>query len=145
MLDPEHDPDEINLVIKAKEYSENVQKLMEELNNYDLKKRSAIPISTADGITLIKVKDLVSIEVNKNETTIHTLTKDYLTHERLYKLIDKLSGTQVVQISKSVAINLDHLIELEAGFSGTMVAKLTNRKEYVSRSFIPVLKKTLGL
>ncbi|BDR58025.1 LytTR family DNA-binding domain-containing protein [Xylocopilactobacillus apicola] len=144
-LDPRREDAEVELVVKAQEYDEDIKQLMAYLKQYASANRATIAINTADGISLVKIKEIVSVEVNKNETTIHTLTKDYVTHERLYKLLELLQGSEIIQISKSVAINLDHLIELSAGFSGTMVASLTNRQEYVSRSFIAALKKRLGL
>lgn len=136
---------EISVEIKAAKYSTEVANLMEYLKNYSRNYPDILPLNTSNGIILVKVKEIEALEVNHNETTVYTLKQAHTVREPLYKLLQQLRGTKIIQISKSSAINLAYLSSLEAGFSGTMVAKLNSRKAYVSRSFIPNLKKELGL
>ena len=43
-------------------------------------------------------------------------------------------------------INLNHLLSLEAGFTGNMIAKLNfDQRADVSRKYLPELERRLGL
>ena len=51
-----------------------------------------------------------------------------------------------MQVSKSASINLKYLKSVEPYFNGVMVLNLKDgEKEYISRKYVPSLKKYLGL
>ena len=58
----------------------------------------------------------------------------------------RLLGRGFMQISKQTIINLSYIKSVEAGFSGTLLLKLKNGlSDYVSRKYLPELKKYLGI
>ena len=62
----------------------------------------------------------------------------------MYELLDIL-GKDFMQVSKSAAINLKYLESVEPSFNGVMLLHMKNgEKEYISRKFVPQLKKYLG-
>ena len=64
----------------------------------------------------------------------------------MVRVEDGQLGKQFMQISKTTLINLSYMDSIEPGFSGTLLLKLKNGcKDYVSRKYLPELKKYLGL
>ena len=85
------------------------------------------------------------IRIEEGNTIIHTEMGKYYSGKRLYEMI-RLLGRGFMQISKQTIINLSYIKSVEAGFSGTLLLKLKNGlSDYVSRKYLPELKKYLGI
>lgn len=78
--------------------------------------------------------------------TYYTNDETLVAHGTLIMVLQKLDASLFVQVSKQNVINLDGLLSLEAGFSGSMVAVMRRGiKIDVSRRYLPELKRHLGL
>ena len=71
---------------------------------------------------------------------------EYVLHLRLCDLEEKLDPRFFVRISHSEIINLRNVIHFDLSFAGTICVKLSNgEKSYVSRRYVPKIKKILGI
>ena len=56
--------DQIDVLVSSQDLSPNVQRLMDYISLYQAESPSILPIKTADRIEMLKVEDLVSIDVD---------------------------------------------------------------------------------
>ncbi|CAK1242387.1 DNA-binding response regulator [Fructobacillus cardui] len=105
-----------------------------------------LSVKTADEIILLKVADLILIDVEAGQLVITTTNRQVLAKERLGHFVDRLGQANFVQISKHAVINLDHLQSLSNSFSGNMTAELAGGNQaLVSRRYVKALMAHLGL
>ncbi len=98
-----------------------------------------------DRFVVIRPDEVYMIRVENKETMIYTENERFYTRKRLYEVLEKL-GTGFMQISKQSVIRLSRVKSVEAGFSGTLMLKLSNGlTDYVSRTYLPDFKKYLGM
>nr|WP_282570657.1 LytTR family DNA-binding domain-containing protein [Fructobacillus parabroussonetiae] len=82
-----------------------------------------LSFKTADGIQLVRMADVIYVDVSKTELLIYT-TKDLLvTKGTLTQLLARMKNGNFVQVSKHAAVNIAHLERLENSFSGSMLAR----------------------
>ncbi len=143
--DPLLGPDDLNIIVNAVTKNDKVINLLNYLDKYDQKSSSLIPIKTEDRILTIKQIELIKVEVTKNILSFYTKSDVIQANGRLYQVLTKLNEN-FVQVSKHGIINLNHLLSLEAGFTGNMIAKLNfDQRADVSRKYLPELERRLGL
>ena len=115
-------PDDLNITVNAVTKNDKVINLLNYLDKYDQKSSSLIPIKTEDRILTIKQIELIKVEVTKNILSFYTKSDVIQANGRLYQVLTRLNEN-FVQVSKHCIINLNHLLSLEAGFTGNMIAK----------------------
>ena len=94
-------------------------------------------------IVVIGKKDLYMIRAEDGRTRFYTADAAYETAKPL-KDFEKLSG--FMRISKFCIINLETIKRFDPMFSGSMQVTLKNgSKDYISRKYLPEVKKYLGL
>lgn len=143
--DPLLGPDDLNITVNAVTKNDKVISLLNYLDKYDQKSSSLIPIKTEDRILTIKQIELIKVEVTKNILSFYTKSDVIQANGRLYQVLTRLNEN-FVQVSKHGIINLNHLLSLEAGFTGNMIAKLNfDQRADVSRKYLPELERRLGL
>ncbi|CAJ1201924.1 LytTR family DNA-binding domain-containing protein [Companilactobacillus nantensis] len=136
---------EIDVTVKAANFSNEVQELMRKLEELSAK-FSAIPLSVDDRVVMVQIEQIIAIEVLENELTVYTHERNYQLRGQLKKMVERINDGNFVQISKNTVINLNHLDSLEAAFSGNMTAFLTDGLKFsVSRKYLTGLKKQLGM
>ena len=98
-----------------------------------------------DSIIALKPEEIFMVRIDNGKTSVYGKTKIYTCPRRLYE-IEELLGNEFLQISKSTLINLNYLKSVEPAFNGMMLVNLKNGcRDYVSRKYLPSLKKYLGL
>ena len=96
-----------------------------------------------DRIVVIRRKDLFLIRVEEGRTRLYTEKSVYDTARPL-RDFESLPG--FMRISKFCIINLDEIRCFDPMFSGTMQVTLKNGlKDYISRKYLPDMKRYLGL
>lgn len=102
-------------------------------------------IKTADDIQVVTQSDILFVESFGNDLSLTCNNKQTLmTRKTLKQFLAGDTAQLFVQISKSMAINLNALIRMEATFSGNYYAFLTNEiRVTVSRRFIKGILKRL--
>lgn len=105
-----------------------------------------MPVKTAVRTELLRVSDLILVDVDGSALILETTQGRLLTNDRLYKFRQRLANPDFVQVSKHALININHLKALENSFSGNMLAILTGKiKTDVSRRYLSELERRLGL
>ncbi len=71
---------------------------------------------------------------------------EFLLRMRLYEAEERLAGRRFVRISHSELVNLDWAESFDTGLSGTICVRLRDGSaSYVSRRFLPSIRKILGI
>ncbi|MHA8110333.1 LytTR family DNA-binding domain-containing protein [Lactobacillaceae bacterium Melli_B4] len=139
-------PDEIKLVVNAQQLTPNVVDLINQLSHLRTTSSKVLPLSIDDRVEMVDLGTIIAIEVFGNDLTVETEDRDYSLRGQLKAILSKLNDARFIQIARGIAINIDHLNSLEAGFSGNMTAFLDRQiKLNVSRKYLPALKERLRM
>lgn len=131
-------------VIHAGELTPEIAELAREISQFGNGKGVIIG-SLDERMVVIDPEHIVLIRVESEKVYIVTDENTYRIGKRMYELLEIL-GKDFMQVSKSAAINLKYLESVEPSFNGVMLLHMKNgEKEYISRKFVPQLKKYLGL
>ncbi|MGT2666771.1 LytTR family DNA-binding domain-containing protein [Streptococcus rifensis] len=140
------DRDVIDVTVRSQSLTPPVQQFLDYLATYQAEAPAIIPIKTADRIEMLRVEDLILVEVNGTSLVLETTRGPFIISDRLYRFQERLSNPDFVQVSKQSLININHLDYLEDAFSGAMTAFLTKKlKTNVSRKYLKDLATRLGL
>lgn len=97
-------------------------------------------------IEMLEQADLIRIYANSGKVYAVTNKGEYILRLRLYEIENRLPSNQFVRISNSEIINLKKVNNFDLSFTGTICVKLLNgTTTYVSRRYVPKLKKILGI
>lgn len=98
-----------------------------------------------DRMVVLKPEEISVIRVENEKVYVVSGKETYRVTKRMYELLESLGG-EFMQVSKSAAINLKYLESVEPSFNGIMLLHLKGGgQEYISRKYVPELKKYLGL
>jgi DNA-binding LytR/AlgR family response regulator len=131
-------------VIHTAELTPEIAELAREISQFQSGKAVLIG-NLDDRMVVIDPEKIVLIRVESEKVYIVTEEATYRIGKRMYELLEVL-GKDFMQVSKSAAVNLKYLESVEPSFNGVMLLHMKNgEKEYISRKFVPQLKKYLGL
>lgn len=134
----------ITIQIEAKEYNEEVKKLMELLQNTE-KGFDKIVVEQEEKFYFLEKGEIEKIYSQNGTVYVDTVQGTFESKERLYELEEKLNKN-FVRISKSVLVNVEEIQSLEMEFNGKMKMNLKSGDvEYTSRFYLKDIKKALGL
>ena len=107
--------------------------------------RNVIIGNLDERMVIIEPEKIVLIRVESEKVYAVTEDETYRVGKRMYELLEVL-GKEFMQVSKSAAINLSYLESVEPSFNGIMLLNMKNgEKEYISRKYVPGLRKYLGI
>lgn len=107
--------------------------------------RNVIIGNLDERMVIIEPEKIVLIRVESEKVYVVTEDDTYRVGKRMYELLEVL-GKEFMQVSKSAAINLSYLESVEPSFNGIMLLHMKNgEKEYISRKYVPGLRKYLGI
>lgn len=136
----------IEVLVRSGKYDQAVQDVLDYLARFNQEKTEVLPVKTTMRTELLRVLDLILIDVDGSSLILETRHGRLVTNDRLYKFRSHLNNPDFVQVSKHAALNINHLKALESSLSGNMLALLTNDiKTDVSRRYLSDLEKALGL
>lgn len=136
----------IEVLVRSGKYDQAVQDVLDYLARFNQEKTEVLPVKTAMRTELLRVSDLILVDVDGTSLILETTNGRLITTDRLYKFRERLNNPDFVQVSKHAVLNINHLKALESSFSGNMLALLTNDiKTDVSRRYLSDLEKALGL
>lgn len=99
-----------------------------------------------DKIEIIEQDDLIRIYANAGRVFAVTSHGEYVLRLRLYEAEERLNPKQFIRISNSEIINLKKVKNFDLRVTGTICVRLANdTTTYVSRRYVPVIKKILGV
>ncbi len=124
--------------------------MTEDVNNIVKKLSEDVPQIISgykdEKIKILEQADLIRIYANSGKVFAVTDKGEYILRHRLYELEKRLPVHQFIRISNSEIINLKKVNNFDLNFAGTICVKLSNgTTTYVSRRYVPKLKKILGI
>lgn len=134
------------VVIHTKEMTKEISDLANSISEISENNSSGRIIGNVDDRMIILESETISvIRVDNEKVYVVSEGINYRVNRRMYELLDIL-GKDFMQVSKSASINLKYLKSVEPYFNGVMVLHLKDgEKEYISRKYVPELKKYLGI
>ncbi|MGN0461457.1 MAG: LytTR family DNA-binding domain-containing protein [Ruminococcus sp.] len=97
-------------------------------------------------IEVLAREDFIRIYANAGKVFAVTDKGEYTVRMRLYELEQRLDSYQFVRISNSEIVNLKKVVNFDLSFTGTICVKLSDGTvTYVSRRYVPKIKKVLGI
>ena len=134
---------ETKVIIEGPELDENIQDLIDFIYG----REQQFLIGKKGEMQHILKPDEVQYFYSENDHIIAVTEKDsFILKEKLYELEAMLSSKKFIRLSKSVIANLHQLSRFEASFNGTLCVYFkSGKKEYVSRTYVPMIKEALKL
>jgi len=138
-------------ILKPFEEERVQQSLNKAISQLDSKPEQAaaldsVPVSSEDKIHILKINSIAIIEAVQGKTVLYTDSKTYESTETLLYWEDKTAHHAFMRVHRSYIINLDKIMEIEPWFNTTyQVTMMSGQKVPVSRSYIKVFRKKLGL
>lgn len=124
------------------EVNEEILDLVAKLRVYDKK----ITGVKEGGTYIVEIDKILYVESVDKKTFFYTKETVYETPLKLYELEERLGKSDFFRASKSTIINFNQIQSLRPDFGGRMLVQMKNgEKLYVSRQYVPVLKRKLGL
>lgn len=130
------------IIIRCHEVNDDILKLLNKLKT----ERAVLLGYDEDNIHRLRTADVYYFEAVDNKVFIYCKGKVFESKQKLYELEEMCEGKKFFRASKSVIINLTKISFVRPSISGRFEAKLDNGESVaVSRQYVPVLKKMLGL
>jgi len=99
-----------------------------------------------DKVELLDQEEIIRIYAEDGKVFAKSEHGLYQIRLRLYEIEERLDVGKFVRISNSEIVNLRKVKSLDLSFVGTICMELSNGEvSYVSRRYIPKIKKVLGL
>lgn len=138
--------DDIEVLIVAQRKSQFVNDLVELIVDYDKGDSTNLTGYIGDRAHIIKVSDILRIYAFGQKVYIQTVSHEYLVKYRLYELEEMLKSHKFLRISNSEIVNIRKIMDIDLSITGRVCIRLPgNICTYVSRRYIPKIKKTFGI
>lgn len=142
----EFSPQDPLVSVQAESLTDQAEEVVNYLEQFAFSNRQVIPIKTDDRLLMLKIDDIILLDIDQTTLTIFTVDGIYTTKETLTRFQNRINRRSFVQISRHGVINIDHLQSLSDSFSGSMTAKLSRDvKASVSRKYVKSLMTYLGI
>lgn len=136
------DGEEEEIIIRSNNIDDSILQMI-----YGIKMHTKKIVGLYNGrITMIEPKDIFYFESVDNRTFIYCEKQIFESKMKLYEIENQYENTDFFRASKSIILNLSKIKNLSPAFNGRFEALLkNNEKVIISRQFVPILKKKLGL
>ncbi len=139
------DIEEPKITIECKKADRKILKIVELINKSDSNDKKIIGLSNGESYC-IDLENILYFETVDRKTFCYTSDGVYEIPLKLYEIEDKYEYTDYIRISKFGIANLNKIKSLRPDFGGKLLATMENgEKIYISRQYVPVLKKKLGI
>lgn len=134
--------EEDEIVIRCNQLDDSILQMI-----YGIKMNQNKLVGTHNGkLQIIDPKDVFYFESVDNKVFIYCEKQVYESKLKLYEIEEQYEKTDFFRASKSIILNLSKIKNLSPAFNGRFEALLKNKeKVIISRQFVPVLKKKLGI
>jgi DNA-binding LytR/AlgR family response regulator len=130
------------IIIRCHEVNDDVLRLLNKLKT----EKTGLIGYDEDSIHRLKFSDVYYFEAVDNRVFIYCKDKVFESKQKLYELEEMCQGRKFFRASKSTIVNLTKILSVKPAISGRFEAKLDGGESVViSRQYVPVLKKMLGL
>ncbi len=129
--------------IMADSITEEVEEIIKKLSDSAPQILSG---SKDDKFEVLEPGDLIRVYANAGKVFAVTKNGEYTLRLRLYEAEARLDPRFFVRISNSEILNLKQIKTFDLSFTGTICVKLSDGTiSYVSRRYVPKIKKILGM
>ena len=138
--------EEIEVLITAQEQNRMVDALYEHIAQFDKKSLETLTVYKDDIAKIVNVTDVLRIYTGNQKVYIQTQQGEYAIRYRLYELEAALDKKQFLRISNSEIVNVKKIRDIDLSIVGRICIRfIDNSQTYVSRRYIPKIKKSLGI
>ena len=142
----DHSVEEVEVLITAQEQSRTVNALYEHIVEFDKKSLETLTAYRDDIAKIVNMTDVFRIYTGNQKVYIQTHQGEYAIRYRLYELEAALDKKQFLRISNSEIINVKKIRDIDLSLIGRICIRFEdNTQTYVSRRYIPKIKKSLGI
>lgn len=130
------------IIIRCHEVDDEIYEIVNKLENANL-----IVIGyQKDKVHRIKLSDIYYFEAVDGKVFIYCKDKVFEVKQKLYELEELVKSRNCFRASKSTILNIAKISSIYPSISGRFEAVLDNgERAVVSRQYVPVLKKLLGM
>lgn len=79
--------------------------------------------------TAVRVEDILYFEVVDGVVFAYTVDEVYEIKGRLYQVEEKISRRTICRVSKTMLVNIDHIISVRTALNGRLYARMENGEE----------------
>ena len=138
--------EEVEVLITAQEQSRTVNALYKHIVEFDKKSLETLTAYKDDIAKIVNVTDVFRIYTGNQKVYIQTHQGEYAIRYRLYELEAALDKKQFLRISNSEIVNVKKIRDIDLSIIGRICIRFEdNTQTYVSRRYIPKIKKSLGI
>ena len=138
--------EEVVVLITAQEQSRTVNALYEHIVEFDKKSLETLTVYKDDIAKIVNVTDVFRIYTGNQKVYIQTHQGEYAIRYRLYELEAALDKKLFLRISNSEIVNIKKIRDIDLSIIGRICIRFEdNTQTYVSRRYIPKIKKSLGI
>ena len=138
--------EEIEVLITAHEQSRTVNALYEHIVEFDKKSLETLTAYKDDIVKIVNVTDVFRIYTGNQKVYIQTCQGEFVIRHRLHELEAALDKKQFLRISNSEIVNVKKIRDIDLSIIGRICIRFEdNTQTYVSRRYIPKIKKSLGI
>ena len=121
-------------------------KVTDEVNNISMINPKKLTAFKDEKMYILNSDDIESVYSEGGKVYIKCNNEIYSVKYRLYELEEILDSKKFVRISNSEIVNFDKVKNIDFKFIGTILLNFKNGDiSYVSRRYIPKIKKFLGI
>jgi DNA-binding LytR/AlgR family response regulator len=133
---------EPEIIVRSNELDDSLMQFIYSINSPPKKL-----IGIADlRMHILEPKDVYYFESVDNKVFIYSKDKLYESKLKLYEIEEEYDNSGFFRASKSIILNIAKIESVKAVFYGRFEALLQNgEKVLISRQYVPVFKKRLGL
>lgn len=134
--------EENEIHIHAKEYNEQIERLMKQLQT---SQTTMIDGYIQQEIHMLKISDIFSIYAEDAKVFLQTEEQEFESKRKLYEL-EAQFAKDFARVSKSTLVNIHKIASIQMGKLGTTELMLENDVTvHVSRKYLKELKRHLGI
>ena len=137
---------ETKVLITSREQSRTVDALYEHITAFGKKGLETLTAYRDDMARIVNVADIFRIYTGNQKVYIQTPQDEYTIRRRLYELEAVLDKRQFLRISNSEIVNVKKIQDIDLRITGRICIQFADGSQtYVSRRYIPKIKKCLGI
>lgn len=131
----------IEVIVKAKERDEDVEKILDLLGGETEELIVGKALTDED---TVDIDDVVIISKDGRFLSVKTNAGEIVLKEPLYKIEERLDPTRFVKISQSEIVNLDYVLHWKFEGGGVIMVEMTNGvRTYTSRRYTAGIRQKL--
>ena len=131
------------IIIKTEKVTDEVNRVIQKLSEDSPK---VITGFKDDRVEVLEPEQIFRFYANQGKVLAVTTNGEYTIRTRLYEIEEQMCLPKFVRVSNSEIINLKKVKNFDLSIAGTIYVKFSDGSgTYVSRRYVPKIKKVLGI